>query len=115
MADFTGLFVGESAWGWAFGLLGVGCGMGVLAMLAGLLELSRVQEGLPLRDTYWHMSAMLLAFTLFTTRLLVGQDQWRPLAPDTVALCLDAAGFICLVVGGWLGGYLVYGHGIGQS
>lgn len=114
-ADFVSLLLGESAWRWSTGLLAVGCGMAVLAMFAGLLEFSRIPEGPPLRDTYWHMCANLLAFTLFTTRLLVGLDEWQPVAPGAVALWLDATGFISLVVGGWLGGRLVYGHGIGRS
>jgi uncharacterized membrane protein len=115
VADFASLFVGEPAWRWSFGLLAVGCGMAVLAMMAGLFELTRVPMGLPLRDTYWHMAAMLSAFTLFTTRLLLGLVEWQPVAPDALALCLDAAGFLCVAVGGWLGGHLVYGHGIGRD
>jgi len=114
-ADFVSLFSVESAWRWSAGLLAIGCSMAVPAMLAGLLELPRVPEGQPLRDTYWHMSANLLAFTLFTTRLLVGLDNWQPVAPDAVALWLDAVGLIGLGGGGWLGGRLVYGHGIGRS
>ncbi len=111
-ADFASPFVGEFAWRWSPGLLGVGCGMGLLAMLAGLLELSRVPKGPPLRDAYRHMGIMSLAFTLFTTRLLLGPDESQP---DAVALWLDAAGFIGLAAGGWLGGRLVYVHGLGRT
>ena len=35
------------------------------------------------------------------------------IAPDMVSLALDAGGFLALVVGGWLGGRLVYAHGVG--
>jgi uncharacterized membrane protein len=115
IADFASVQFGESAWRWSCGLLAVGCGMAVLAILTGLLELSGVPEGPPLRDTYLHMTAMSLAFTLFTTRLLLGLDQWQPVAPDEIALWLDSGGFACLAIGGWLGGRLVYGHGIGHD
>ena len=115
VADFASLQFGELAWRWSCGLLLVGSSTAVVAMIAGLLERSRVPDGPPLRDTYWHMSAMLLAFTLFTTRLLLGLDQWQPVAPDGIALWLDTTGFACLAIGRWLGGRLVYGHGIGQS
>lgn len=115
VADFASLPFGELAWRWSCGLLIVGCSTAVIAMLAGLLELSRVPEGPPLRDTYWHMGVMLLAFTLFTLRLLLGLDQWQPVAPNGTALWLDVGGFVCLAVGGWLGGRLVYGHGIGHN
>jgi len=86
-----------------------------VAMLAGLLELSRVPEGPALRDSWLHMSLMLAAFVLFVARLLLCLDGSRPLPPDVWALGLDAAGFIALGIGGWLGGRLVYGHGVGRA
>ncbi|MGS1117760.1 DUF2231 domain-containing protein [Castellaniella sp. UC4442_H9] len=113
-ADFASIWLGESAWQWSGGLLAVGCSVAVLAMLAGLWELARVPDGPALRDTYLHMGVMLTAFALFTARLLTRLDHVQPLAPDTLSLVLDALGFIALAVGGWLGGRLVYGHGIGR-
>src|SRR3546814_7888021 len=88
--------------------------MALAAMVAGLMELPRVPEGDALRDTYIHMGVMLAAFSLFVVRLLEGLDGMRFQAPDTLSLLLDAAGFIALAIGGWLGGRLVYGHGIGR-
>jgi uncharacterized membrane protein len=61
------------------------------------------------------MGLMLGALTFFATRLLLRLDHLHPLAPDAVSLLLDAAGFLCLVVGGWFGGKLVYGHGVGRE
>lgn len=115
IADFASLWFGEAAWRWSGGLLAVGCTMALAAMLAGLMELPRVPEGPAMRDTYLHMSVMLIAFALFVTRLLLRLDHLQPLAPDTVSLLLDAGGFLALAIGGWLGGRLVYGHGIGRD
>lgn len=112
--DFASLWLGEAAWQWSAGLLTVGCALALLAMLAGLVEMARVPEGAALRDAYLHMGAMLTALTLYGTRLLLRLDGLQPLAPDTLTLLLDGAGFIALAVGGWLGGRLVYGHGVGQ-
>lgn len=114
-ADFAGLWLGESAWRWSGGLLAVGCTMALAAVLAGLLELSRVAEGAAMRDAYLHMAAMLVALTLFSLRLLLRLDQLQPLAPNTVSLLLDLGGFAALALGGWLGGRLVYRHGVGVS
>lgn len=114
-ADFSGLWLGETAWGWSGGLLAVGCTMAVFAMLAGMVELSRVPEGAPMVDAWVHMGAMLIAFTFFTARLILRLDHLQPLAPNMVSLMLDAGGFITLAVGGWFGGRLVYGHGVGQD
>ncbi|MGB3835016.1 DUF2231 domain-containing protein [Castellaniella sp.] len=114
LADFSSLWLGESAWRWSAGLLMVGCVVALLAMMAGLMELSRVPDGPALRDVYLHMGLMLAAFTLYTARLFLRLDHLQPLAPDVLALLLSLAGFITLAVGGWLGGRLVYGHGIGR-
>jgi len=115
VADFASLHFGAAAWSWSAGLLAVGCGMALLAMLAGLVELARVPEGPAMRDAYWHMGVMLLALALFATRLLLRLDHLQPLVPDTLSLLLDAGGFLALAVGGWLGGRLVYGHGVGRD
>ena len=84
-------------------------------MMAGLVELVGVPEGLAMRDAYWHMAAMTLAFSLFNTRLLLGLKNFHPIEPNAVLLWLDTAGFVALAVGGWLGVRLVYGHGVGQA
>lgn len=84
--------------------------MAMLAIAVGFVELTRVPpDGPANRDALLHMGIMMLAFVVFSTRLLRNFGE----APDAVALWLDAAGFICLAVGGWLGGRLVYVHGIG--
>lgn len=114
-ADVAGLWLGEAAWRWSGGLLALGCGIALIAMLAGMIELPRVPDGAPMKDAWIHMGAMLTAFTFFTARLLLRLDDLRPLAPDIVSLMLDAGGFIALVVGGWFGGRLVYGHGVGRE
>ena len=112
--DFASLWLGEPAWRWSAGLLSVGCVIAVLAMLAGMIELARVPDGPALHDTYLHMGIMLTAFVLFTARLLLRLDHLEPLAPDTLSLVLDGLGFVALAAGGWVGGKLVYGHGIGR-
>jgi uncharacterized membrane protein len=113
-ADFAGLWLGESAWRWSGGLLVVGCGMAVVAMLAGLLELPYVSEGPAMRTAYWHMGLMLAACTLFSARLLLRLENLRPTEPNAISLTLDAVGMIALLFGGWLGGKLVYHHNVGR-
>ncbi|QIE56190.1 DUF2231 domain-containing protein [Pikeienuella piscinae] len=115
VADFTSLWLGEAAWRWSGGLLAVGCAFAMLAMLAGMAELPRVPEGAPMSDAWAHMGAMMAAFAFFAARLVLRLDHLQPLAPDTVSLLLDAGGFIALTVGGWFGGRLVYGHGVGRN
>ena len=99
VADFASLRIGETAWHWSGGLLAVGCGMALLAMLAGLMELPRIPEGPALRDI---MGTMIVAFMFFTLRLLLRLDLLQPLAPDGLSLLLDAGGFLALVAGAGL-------------
>lgn len=115
LADFASLRFGEGTWSWSAGLLAVGCATGVAAMLAGVVELARVPEGAAMRDAYLHMGAMLTALTLFAIRFFLRLDHLKPLAPDALSLVLDTGGFLALAVGGWLGGKLVYGHGVGRK
>lgn len=114
LADFASLHFGEASWQWSAGLLTVGCAIALVAMVAGLFEVPRVPNGPALRDAYLHMTLMLIAFTFFTARLLLGLDDLRPVAPGALALTFDTLGFITLAIGGWLGGRLVYGYGIGR-
>ncbi len=88
--------------------------MAVVAMAAGLMELPRVPQGAAMRDVYLHMGAMLVALTLFGTRLLLRLEHLQALEPNIVSLLLDAGGFLALTAGGWLGGKLVYSHGVGR-
>lgn len=115
VADFANHWLEETAWEWSGELLAVGCATAVCAIIAGMVELSRVPEGAPLMDAWVHMGAMSVAFTFFTARLILGLDQLQPLAPDAVFLMLDTGGLIALIVGGWFGGRLVYSHGIGRE
>lgn len=96
-------------------LLAIGCSFAPLAMIAGLLDLARIVERQALRIAYLHMLLMLITSLIFTLRLVVGLDQWQPRPPDPQSLSLDIFGLICLLLGAWLGGELVYQHGIGTA
>jgi uncharacterized membrane protein len=116
VGDFASLLCGEAAWRPAGLLLAAGTLLAVPAMLAGMLELAQVPSGSDaIKDVYRHMAAMLLAFTLFLLALVLRLDHLHLAAPGAAALALDAAGFLAVAVGGWLGGKLVYQHGIGGN
>lgn len=89
--------------------------MALVAALVGMIELVRVPEGAALRIAYWHMGAMMLSLTCYSTRLLIGLDKLHPLPPNSLSLVLDVAGFVALTFGGWMGGQLVYGFGVGRQ
>lgn len=105
----------EASERWSAGLFAVGCLIALPAMLAGMAELPRIPEGPAFRETWAHMTAMLTAFALFLGRLVLGLDGVQPQPPGGLALTLAALGFVALAAGGWLGGRLVYHHGIGRE
>lgn len=67
-ADVGGLWHGETVWRWSGGLLAVGCGMALIAILAGMIELPRVPEGPPMRDTDANRVHILRSATSPATR-----------------------------------------------
>jgi uncharacterized membrane protein len=114
-ADIAGLHFGEPAWRFAGALLIIGLVMAIPAMLAGMVELTRVAQDSPAwRTIYLHMGAMSAALLLYAVSLLARLDHITLLAPGTIAIACSVAGFIALAGGGWLGGKLVYGHGLGR-
>lgn len=116
LADFASLHFGEPAWFLSGSLIAIGLVIALAAMAAGMYELTRVPEGgAALRDAYLHMGLMLLAFSLYLASALVRIDEARLGPPDVVALVTSASGFLALLAGGYMGGRLVYGHGIGGS
>lgn len=115
-ADLASLYFGEPAWRLAGTLLAIGLIMALPAILAGFFELTRIADGSrALRDAYLHMSAMSSAFLLYAVSLFARLDHTTLLAPGAMAIACSLIGFVCLGVGGWLGGKLVYQHGIGVA
>lgn len=116
MADFASLHYGQPAWHLAGTLMAIGIVMALPAMVAGLIELIQVpDEAAVMRDAYVHMGVMLLAFALYVASLMMRIDAMHLVAPGTAAIIVSTCGFLSLSVGGWFGGRLVYGHGVGGS
>ncbi len=113
-ADIASLHFGERVWWMGGMLLLAGTALALPAMLAGLYEMTRIPAGSPaMQAVYLHMGAMLGAFTLFLTSLLLRAQQFQLHQPGNASLAFDIAGFLALSVGGWCGGQLVYRYGIG--
>jgi uncharacterized membrane protein len=98
--------------GWWVALL-VGLGFGGLSAVTGLVDWLTISWGTPLwRTATWHLSAMLTATVLFLIAALVGHSGYRHAAVDTGPFVLTLAGFGMLTLGGWLGGTVVFVHGM---
>ena len=113
-ADVASLWWGKPAWMLAGVLLALGTLIALAAMATGFIELMKVGAEHPAtRDLNRHLLLMLSAWCLYATSLSLRLQGTTLTQPDTVDLVLSVVGFVVLVIGGWFGGKLVYGHGVG--
>lgn len=116
LADFASLHFGRSAWQLSGTLMGIGVVMALPTVVLGVFELIQVpDEPGPMRNTYAHMGLMLAALGLYVASWMMRIHDGHLQAPDGAALAVSAVGFVVLLVGGWLGGTLVYGYGVGSG
>ena len=114
-ADLASVRFGTPAWHLAGLMLAIGLVMSIPALLAGMYELTRVVEESPAwRTIYVHMGAMSAALLLYAVSLFARLDHTTLLEPGSLAVACSVCGFIALALGGWFGGKLVYGHGLGR-
>jgi uncharacterized membrane protein len=115
-ADLASLAWGEPAWRFAGILLLAGIGFSIPAMLAGLLELAKVDGDNPaIKDVNRHMIMVMGALACYVASLFLRLHGTHFIEPGLLAIGLSVLGFLCLGVAGWLGGKLVYGHRLGVS
>jgi uncharacterized membrane protein len=81
--------------------------------LTGLLDWIVIDRNTPLfRTATSHMIAMVTATIFFLIAVLVGHSGYKHGAVETGPYILTLVGFGLLTLGGWLGGTIVYGHGM---
>ena len=98
--------------GWWIALL-VGLGFGALAALTGLLDWLSISRGTPLwRTATLHMIVMVVATLLFALAAITGYSGYDDGEIGTLALVLVLCGFAALTLGGWIGGSIVFVHGM---
>jgi uncharacterized membrane protein len=112
LADVTGLSKNAAASGWWLALL-LGLVLTVFTALTGLADWLTITRRTPLWWTAtWHMCVMVGATIFFGIAALVGHDGWHRGDVTAGAFALTAIGFCLLAVGGWLGGTIVFVHGM---
>lgn len=116
--DGIGIVLGAPVW-WAisFWSLCGGTAMALPAGIAGLLDYAALAQGSPAEKVaIRHMMTMAAAGTMWLLSLII---RGGPSVPSggrlAAALACSAAGLLLTMYGGWLGGALVYRHGIGSE
>jgi uncharacterized membrane protein len=112
LADVFGVSDDAAAHGWWLALA-TGLIVTVPTALTGLADWLTIEPGTPLKRTATtHMIAMVSASVVFLLALLVGKDSFDAGDITTWPLVLTLVAYGLLAVGGWLGGTIVFVHGM---
>ena len=112
LADVLSISDDAATHGWWLALA-VGLITTVATALTGLVDWLSITRGTPLwRTATSHMVAMLSATVFFLIALIVGKDSFDTGDVTAGPLILTLLGFALLTLGGWLGGTVVYVHGM---
>jgi len=110
--DKTTLVERNAAYAWWIALV-IGLVSTALTATTGFIEWIDITWGSELWKTATtHMVAMLCATVVFLVAVLVGHGGYEDGTVTTGAFILTLAGFLLLTTGGWLGGSIVFVHGM---
>jgi uncharacterized membrane protein len=113
--DLASLFWREPAWRFSGVLMAIGTVTAVAAMAAGFFELRKIDANAPaMRDANRHMLLAMAAWFCYAASLFLRLRGLTLASPGALETGFSAGGFIILCAVGWLGGKLVYGHGVGM-
>jgi uncharacterized membrane protein len=116
--DLLGLALDEASW-WAIAYwnIALGLAVSVVTALTGLLDSRRVPQESPASAIVTrHLLAMLAALSCYGGALAIRPVGQAPTATALLAtVVLEGIGLGLLLLGGFLGGELVYRHGVGVT
>ena len=93
----------------------IGCISAVFAMVAGLYEISQIDNKEAISEKIdYHMYAAIAAWCFYLLSLYARWADGLATEPNVWALAMSIAGFLCLVIAGWYGANLVYVLGVGS-
>jgi uncharacterized membrane protein len=112
IADVTGASENAAAGGWWFALL-FGLCLTVPTALSGLADwLTITWRTPPWWTATWHLLVMVTATVFFALAAILGHSGWQSGDVTAGPFVLNVVGFALLVAGGWLGGSIVFVHGM---
>jgi len=112
LASVVGIANVSAAHAWWLALV-IGLIITGLTALTGFADWLTIEWRSPLWWTAtWHMCSMLTATVFFLIAALVGHGGYKHGAVDAGPFVLTLVGFAFLTLGGWLGGSIVFVHGM---
>lgn len=114
IGDIASLFLGEQV-GWFAGvLLVIGTITALFAMVAGLIELAKIDpQSAAMQIANQHMVLALISWSLYTVSLFLRLEGTTLTQPTILAVIFSVIGLLFLWAAGLKGGKLVYEYGIG--
>jgi uncharacterized membrane protein len=111
-AEVTGITSNAGAYGWWIALI-FGLIVTIPTALTGLLEWISIEWGSELWKTVTsHMIAMVSATIFFALAAIFGHGAYTHANVSGGAYALTVIGFLLMTLGGWLGGAVVFVHGM---
>ncbi len=115
--DVVGIVRGEALW-WAIGFWNVALGLtvSVATAVTGFVDSLRVVPDSPASPIVTrHMLSVLTSLSCYGAAMFVrGGPGAATGLTRSATLALEAVGFVLLMLAGWLGGEMVYRHGVGR-
>ena len=115
VADIVYIWRDNPAWGWiAFYTLAGGIIGAVLAAVFGIIDYFAIRDKKVSKIAAWHARINVLALLLFAASFYLRTTRGASLTSGnmTIPLLLSIAGVISVTASGWLGGELVFKHGV---
>jgi uncharacterized membrane protein len=115
VADIIYLWRDNPAWGWiAFYTLAGGILGAILAALFGIIDYFAIHDKKVSKIAAWHARINVLALLLFAASFYFRTNSGAALIGGsfTIPLALSIIGVASVTVSGWLGGELVFKHGV---
>ncbi len=110
--DVTNIVHRNASYAWWIALV-VGLGSSVLTASTGFIDWIGIEWGSELwKSATAHLTAMLAATGAFLAAALVGHAGYTHGTISSGAFVLTIVGFVLLTTGGWLGGAVVFVHGM---
>jgi uncharacterized membrane protein len=115
VADIVYLWRGNTGWEWmASWTLLAGCLGAVAAAIFGFIDYLSIKDKEVTKIANWHARINVLALLLFAASWFLrrGVDFDNPNGRLTIPIALSVIGVIAVTISGYLGGELVYKHGV---